>query len=392
MSNSPLFSARPAHDDPVPFLLAGAGGKGHAGETYFLGNRYDGLAGTEGQVIDLLPQVEFERVTPVAFAFYADPSLASAVVVGNDVGSWSYNFSSSHADSDPGAGKLRLSSGLDDSIQLFVSKTDLLPHNATTLQAFAVAHSDSPSSSPSDGVFADSARLLLTWTSGPDSQAMEYQVVGVEVAAAYLRFTFSPTNSPGYSVALINNQDVTLQLTAPKPPPNAAVRARITYSAGTAGNLSFDADWAGGLILHAKRFSVSRVNVPLDPRRRYADSQLSVAVTTCPAAPHSPHAPSLTYPPLVVAPDATRLIAVPPLARRVSLLCLYEVGDAPLSYFHLAFATKLGNSVSWIDALSARAALFGEGLGIPPGCTTLALTNRSADPTAQLGATFHLGI
>lgn len=383
---NPLFSARPEHDgDPHPFLLAAAA-KGKSGDVYFLGNRFDGMAGAEGAVNDSIQQVEFDRVTPVALSFWFDPSVHGADPVGNDQSSNDFVFSTSHSDSDPGSGKLRLSAGLDDSVRLFVNPT------GTLLQSFAIAHSNSLRGSLLDGVFPASTRLSLTWQTSGDFNTIEYQPVGVEVVGNYLRFTLSPTNTPGYTTPLANLQQVTLLLTAPKPPPNPAVQARVTYSAGTAGNLTFDCDWAGGLVLHAKRLSVSRVNVPLDPRRRYGDGLISAAVTACPAAPHSPHAPSLTYLPLLVDPTATRLIAIPPLARRVSLLTIYELGDAPLQFFQVAFVTRRDESVAWIDAKSARNALFGEGLPIPPGCTTLALQNRSEDADAQLGAVFHLGV
>jgi hypothetical protein len=79
----------------------------------------------------------------------------------------------------------------------------------------------------------------------------------------------------------------------------------------------------------------------------------------------------------------------------VSLLTRYgdgaPTGDAPLAQIYLAFAMPFSSSQGFIDALSARAALFGEGLPIPHGCNSIVLTNESPFGV-ELGAIFHLGV
>jgi hypothetical protein len=83
--------------------------------------------------------------------------------------------------------------------------------------------------------------------------------------------------------------------------------------------------------------------------------------------------------------------ALPQFARRVSLLLKYDSGDAPLAQILIAFATPYSGSQGFIDALSARASLFGDGMPIPHGANAIRITNSSAE-TLKLGAIFHLGL
>jgi hypothetical protein len=85
---------------------------------------------------------------------------------------------------------------------------------------------------------------------------------------------------------------------------------------------------------------------------------------------------------------------IPNFARRVTLLLKYGSvgsGDAPLAQLFVAFKLPHQGSQGFIDALSARAALFGDGLPIPHGAEAIVLTNASAD-VVSMGAIFHLGL
>ena len=97
-----------------------------------------------------------------------------------------------------------------------------------------------------------------------------------------------------------------------------------------------------------------------------------------------------------VAIDETYRLVVPSLARRVSLIALYgnegAPGDAPLGELFITFISAAGNAIAYIDAMSAREALFGLGLPIPNGTREVGLSNRSDDASVRLGAVWHLGV
>ena len=105
--------------------------------------------------------------------------------------------------------------------------------------------------------------------------------------------------------------------------------------------------------------------------------------------------PQYTIPPIVVGAIEPRVILIPEFARRVSLLVKYGSapgGDAPLAALFLGFALPLQGSQGFIDALSARGSLFGEGLPIPHGAYALVLTNLSGVADLEMGVIFHLGL
>lgn len=405
-TNRPLFSAVPPEESPSARIVApkkaGAAGAVAAAALQSFGARYDGLAGSAGVEVETLPTVEFDRVQPVAIQFYQDPSVGMvAAPAGNapvgpaEPGDYVYTYSTvqTDPDQDPAATPALAVFAMNDA-----------PTQATR---FYFAQVDAAATDPQLSTYffehaKAGALMRLTWQGGTSVfRTLDLVVSDVVEHGDYLEIVsvdagvYEPN---GDGDALQDGQNVDFHFMSsppaaplpPNPPHNAAVRARVTYSAGTAGNLQFDCDWAGGLVVHAKKLSVARVAYPLDSRIAYRDDRVSLALTVCPAAPHSPHAPSFTVLPVPVAANATRVIAVPALARRLSLLCLYEVGDAKLATMHVAFVSRRGVALHWIDALSARAALFGEGVAIPPGTATLALSNRSADAGVQLGAVFHL--
>jgi hypothetical protein len=390
VADRPLFSSTPAKEAQNTFALQlkGAGGlpgsAASSADAFSPGAVYNGLAGLVNAETEMVTLIEFAHVTPVAVQLYNDPSVwvAPAVVTGEDSNSWNYVFSASTV---PPVGSAQVwfnDADLAAATELNVRLDDLAPHAAQQILAFAQLH-------------PGPCYVVLQWIAGGDAQFYGFYCLSTQVVAPYLRFTLDTPRDPNFSTPVAEADALLVTVTAAKPQPaapNATAVARVTYGAGTTGNIVFDADWAGGFVVHAKRLSVSRVNRALDPRRDYVDGVLRLALTLCPAAPHSPHAATLTYLPTVIVPTETRLISIPPLARRVSLLCLYELGDAPLALMHLAFTTFDGTALHWIDALSARAGLFGEGLDIPAGAAKLALTNRSEDPALALGALFHLSL
>jgi hypothetical protein len=178
---------------------------------------------------------------------------------------------------------------------------------------------------------------------------------------------------------------------------NGGVRARVSYSAGLSGKLTFDCDWRGGLLVHAQQLDVARVAYNPDPiSGTYGAQPVKLAATALIGGEHPQGSPTYTVPPAPVLVDATRTIALPLLASRVQLLAIYgnggASGDAPLGQWFLAFISSWGGVLHWIDALSSREALFGGGLAIPHGTAELALTNSSADASVCFGALFHLAV
>lgn len=177
--------------------------------------------------------------------------------------------------------------------------------------------------------------------------------------------------------------------------PNAAVRARVTYTAGKLVDVSFDCDWVGGFTLHASRLELSRVTYAPDTAIPYVDAPVDIAATIVANAPPTEELLQLTVPVEGVEIDSFREVLVPPLARKVNLLLRYgnegAPGDAPLGQLFVAFVGRHDRSLSYIDAMSAREALFGVGLLVPAGATKVMLSNRSADASVELGLLWHLG-
>lgn len=176
--------------------------------------------------------------------------------------------------------------------------------------------------------------------------------------------------------------------------PNAAVRARVTYTAGKLKDVSFDCDWVGAFALHASRLEISRVGYAPDTSLEYFDAPVDIAATVMADAPPAKSLLQLTVPIADVEPDEFRELLIPSRARRVNLLLRYgdegASGDAPLGQLFLAFAGRQGRAVTYIDAMSAREALFGVGLPVPAGAVKLVLSNRSPDTSVQLGVIWQL--
>lgn len=376
------FSAIPADEAPNVFLPAAKGGKSDgaaADARYFFGNRYDGLAGAEGLETEMIPIIELAAVAPIALQFVQDVSVgAVGAGAGFESLDLAFTFDEAIEEVDPGPGKLRINNSPENALRLIASRTDV-DLNDNWLQYFTAGHS--------------AMQVRLAWGVG-NVNHVDWEVEAVEEFPDYLIFVFAALGSADITTSIgESGGEVILFVTGtppPPPPPNASVRARLVYSAGTSGNLSVDLDWAGGCVVHAKKLSVSRVNYAYDPRHPYLDNTIRVALTVCPGAPHSPHSPTFTLLPMPVLPEAERVIAIPPLARRLSLLVLYELGDAPLSQLVLVFLSRNGDQLHFIDALSTRDALFSDGIPIPTGAASLVLSNRSADTGVQLGAMFHL--
>ncbi len=183
--------------------------------------------------------------------------------------------------------------------------------------------------------------------------------------------------------------------------PNAAVRARVTYRNGKS-EVSFECDWSGGFQVFADRLELARVPFAPDPTTPYNDAAVDIAATVLADAPRPGGSLSLTITPVAVpTPTGDRFMEIPihPFARRVNLIIKYgndpddeeAPGDAPLGQIFLAFVGKFGRSLCYIDAMSAREALFGPGLPIPAsGVTKLVVSNRSADDSMQIGVVWRL--
>lgn len=191
------------------------------------------------------------------------------------------------------------------------------------------------------------------------------------------------------------DQPITLRVTG-YGQPNAAVRARVRYTAGKVIDATFDCDWSGGFVLNASRIEFSRIAFAPDGVAPYFDAPVDIAATVMAGSTLSPPPCQLTEPTELIEPDEHRTLTIPPFARRVNLILRYgndgAPGDAPLGQLFIAFVGRLDRALSYIDAMSAREALFGVGLPIPAGATKVVLSNRSADPSVRLGVIWRLEI
>jgi hypothetical protein len=204
------------------------------------------------------------------------------------------------------------------------------------------------------------------------------------------------TSIDGADGPLDDNDPIRLELTGLRVP-NAAVRARVRYRSGPSEQV-FDCDWAGGFMVYAERLELQRVAYAPDTTIPFADAAVSIAATVQADAPRPGGSLSLTDIPVKVpSPDGQRWHAFPvqSMARRVNLILKYgddedAPGDAPLGQIFLAFVTKFDRSLCYIDAMSAREALFGAGMPIPAGASKLVVSNRSADDTMRIGLIWRL--
>lgn len=212
-----------------------------------------------------------------------------------------------------------------------------------------------------------------------------------------LECEFVPEGSSG---AMIHGNLYTFSLAKRVPPtevkPNAAIRARIRYSAGKAEDIEFDCDWRGEVELTASRVELRRVVFKPDTEKPFHETSVRLRAIAAVDGP-APRIPATyTVPVAEVVSGAYRTIPLPALAQRVSLLTRYgndplDPGDAPLGQIFVSFGTESGNAMGYVDAMSARETLFGAGLSIPAGAVDVVLVNLSPDPV-DLGAIFHLAV
>jgi len=413
VTDNPLFSSVPSKEGKNSFPSAQLKGGGPPGATsgttktdpYSPGAAYTGLLGALDHEVEVLAQIDFDRVTPVSVLLYSDPSVPT-----------------------PAPLEIFLAEGLwwfDDVVGGVPAQGSFRFDAADVAEATSIILNPFPpvgyaSFAEYIAKYGETGSIHLAWKRYIDGQWVDHHLTlaysaflnnppCVEFGITVFSFTGTtplsgasgntPTNHaeyhPGYGPPFpdgnIDRPIISFQHGA-QPKPNALAVARVAFGAGTSGNVSFDCDWAGGFVVHAKRIAISRVAQILNPKLPYVAAAVKLAVVLCPAGPHSPHAATLTYLPETVSPEGARLLAIPPLARRVSLLCLYASGDAPLALFQVAFMSLNDDAIHWIDALSVRSDIFGEGIDIPPGVVTLALSNRSEDVGVALGAVFHLSL
>lgn len=108
------------------------------------------------------------------------------------------------------------------------------------------------------------------------------------------------------------------------------------------------------------------------------------------SAPHD--APTYTFPRKMIAALDDARFEVPAFARRVRAHFLYEdPPDAPLGQWFFAFVSPRGETLGWIDAASAREALFGAGLWLPSNTAGVVFTNKAATRVAVVPQ-FVLGL
>lgn len=247
-----------------------------------------------------------------------------------------------------------------------------------------------------------SVRLKLTW--GTYESFAELIVTDWEYrttsAVPYLALTVTPDSNVINELdgPLENDEAVRVELFGMRLP-NSAVRARVRYRNGKS-EAEFDCDWVGGFQVLADRLELSRVRFAPDPSIAYNDAAIDVSATVIADAPRPGGSLSLTVAPVAVpTPTGVRHAELPihPFARRVNLLIKYgndedAPGDAPLGQIFLAFVGKFDRSLCYIDAMSAREALFGPGLPVPAGVSKLVLSNRSLDDSVRLGVIWRLDI
>lgn len=202
-------------------------------------------------------------------------------------------------------------------------------------------------------------------------------------------------------VPLPDNELAHILLVIPQAPtevkPNAAIRARVRYSVGSSDDIEVNCDWRGKLQVMAKRISLERVTVvadreaPFEPHR----VRLSAVAMVGGSPPLLPL--TLTDPGALVLSGASRTLDIPLHAARLSILLrwgleLDDPGDAPLGQVFVAFVTEAGNAIGFVDAMSSREALLGEGVPVPAGAVQAILSNRVPDADLRLGAVWHLQV
>jgi hypothetical protein len=127
---------------------------------------------------------------------------------------------------------------------------------------------------------------------------------------------------------------------------------------------------------------------PLDVTLTWDDApvatRIDVAVGLVIGSRPAPASPTYTYPATPLATTETASFPVPAFARRLRLAIKWgeaegSAADAALGQYFVAFISRGFGALGWIDAASAREALFGEGLPVPPGTHAVMFDNRSPD-------------
>ena len=343
--------------------------------------RYTGLVGAGGEnnpEVPLEPVVELPDIRPLTVMFWQDtqfpqPAQPPSYTLPNQ-----YLFEDQTDATGINDGRLRFNAALPgaaDVTQIFVAKFDNTM--AAVLEGWLIANT----------------QLTMEITYGAQSY-FSFAITGYTSESNYLVLEVEHEGSLMHELDTLENDTVlTLQTTGLRRP-NAAVRARIKYTAGKLTDVSFDCDWVGSFTLHASRLEISRVGFAPDTSFPYFDAPVDIAATVMADAPPAKSLLQLTVPIADVEPDQFRELLIPSRARRVNLLLRYgdegASGDAPLGQLFLAFAGRQGRAVTYIDAMSAREALFGVGLPVPAGAVKLVLSNRSPDTSVQLGAIWQL--
>lgn len=230
------------------------------------------------------------------------------------------------------------------------------------------------------------AFTLDSWEQQEDS-GVDYLVLSVTPTDHVINETDGPLEDAESADIVANGLEI----------PNAAVRARVRYRLGKS-EVQFDCDWAGGFQVFADRLELSRVTFAPDSSIPFRDASIEIAATVLADAPRPGGSLALTVPPVAVpTPLGVRFKEFPihAYARRVNLILKYgddpdAPGDAPLGQIFLAFVGKFGRSLCYIDAMSAREALFGAGMPIPAGVSKLVVSNRSDDDTMVIGVMWRL--
>lgn len=228
---------------------------------------------------------------------------------------------------------------------------------------------------------------------------LRFIVTSIDVEPTYLKLHVTMTSGHFENPTVATGEPLAYTFTVPagETLANAAVFARVRYEAGKAQEQQFDCDWCNGFQVWARRFELWRVSRRADVAQAYASGTVRVhAVVAVGPAAHPPFPPQLTNEPEEVPASADRELTIPAYARRLSLLTRYGAGgsptDIPLGQIVVGFANNRGTAITWIDAISAREALFGgDGLPIPANASAVVITNKSPDPL-DLGVLWHLGV
>lgn len=342
---------------------------------------YTGKAGVRVDLeVPLKPAVELPEMRPLAVMLSSNPTKTQPPQPPAESDEWGYTYDGSSTDEGGQAlGTLRFNTAPQvDATILYVA----IPEADGNVGDFLIAHAQ--------------VELLIEY----ESTVLRFAVVDFaendDEGVRVLTLTVEPGAHTigGADGVLENAQGFTLRLSGLRIP-NAAVRALVRYTAGNR-DVEFVCDWTGGFLVYARRLELTRVTYAPDPTFFYEDGAIEIGAVVIADAPRPPGTPRLTILPADVEPNASLSLAVPPFAARVNLLARYgnegAPGDAPLGQIFLAWVTLQGHSIGYIDAMSAREALFGAGLPVPYGVATLVLTNLSADPSLQLGAIWQLSV